>query len=291
MSKKVFNNKPSKNVGSTQAVSGKGNLGFLNWFRSLPKLLQILSEIVLGGITLGGITLFSITVDNNNQGTQQFGSITNEYYAESSGENSSSGVASSSGVVGSSSSSARAGIGECSLDDVAVPCDSPHNQEIIGQADNCSIETLITYLGGNSEYDTVSPTVSFSQKDGACIVSLGKEIDRKIEGSWSEPNPILDPLRACYKGDHSSDPIGSCANSHVGEIVYSQKLDAADNMNCSNRAEEYMNSSIEKWSDEIDIREITSDNYRMCVAYTRDSSELLTGLRNIKNQAITTQSN
>lgn len=180
---------------------------------------------------------------------------------------------------------------ECFLNEANVPCDSPHNQEIIGQADNCSIETLITYLGGNSEYDTVSPTVSFSQKDGACIVSLNKEIDRKIEGSWREPNPILDPLRACYKGDQSSNLIGSCADPHVGEIVYSQKLDAADSMNCSNRAEEYMNSSIEKWSDEIDIREITSDNYRMCVAYTRDSSDLLTGLRNIKNQAITTQSN
>ncbi|GGH66124.1 hypothetical protein [Rothia aerolata] len=174
----------------------------------------------------------------------------------------------------------------CYNNDSVVPCDSAHQSEIINSLDPCDGAGLISYLGGNPLYDSLSPAVRIEPAGGSCRVSVGQKIDYPLENHWGEYSSTPDPLRACFAGQQENPAIISCAEEHVGEVVYHRSPGSAEAMNCETRAEEYLTSSKHEWSGKLDIVEYPEENPEYCIAKMRSADNLTVSLRQLGNNKI-----
>ena len=248
-------------------------------------------KAILGALLTIGFTLTLVfsknTSSNNGNGniTGDNASVTQYFY----GESASSG-ASSAGVTQDSAplkSNMETTPGTCLSSDGSAPCDTPHTQEVIGNASKCNKNTLIDYLDGSTMIDILSPAIHVKTQGASCIASWPQPIERSAKGIWSEEyTKEPSQFRACFIGDQASNPLAGCNEKHTGQIVYEQSKDSTGNLACERRATEFMNSEKHRWNSDLKIDDFSSaDGKRYCVAKTRNDSTLDVELRDIRNNS------
>lgn len=180
------------------------------------------------------------------------------------------------------------GIGTCLSSGKVVPCDTEHNQEVIGtDPASCDVSALYGYVSGNPDFDFFGPSVFVSEHDGSCVAKVPARTS-SIQGVWAESNVVADPLRACYVGEQASPKIVDCSQRHAGEITYQQPVSNSGDMRCEERAEEYTNAPQTAWGNVLQAYPLDDegDGLRRCVLTTRSDGTLETGLRNLRNTKV-----
>lgn len=239
----------------------------------------------LGGSTLFDFNIFDFSGNITTPISLAFGGHTEINHYGSSAEDSVdvSSASASSGELGSPIG--LLGEGTCLQGGNPVPCDTPHNQEVISVAGaSCNFAALYAYVAGNLSIDYFAPSVDVFQTDGGCIARF-PDRQSSIKNAWKESGSELDSLRACFAGEQANPQFVDCSQPHVGEVVYAQDLSATGNMDCDIKAEEYTNTPLYKWKNELEAKvyDDPGAGLRRCVLSSRNGGEIETGLRNLRS--------
>lgn len=239
---------------------------------------------IMGGVTLTlFITLVVVVNIKGNSVTVGGDTVINHY--GSTVEDSEDVSSSSASSVESGSPIGLLGEGTCLQEGSPVPCDTLHNQEVISAAGaSCDFAALYAYVAGNLSIDYFAPSVEVSQADGGCIARF-PDRQSSIKNIWKESGSELDSLRACFAGEQANPQFVDCSQPHVGEVVYAQGLSATGSMECESKAEEYTNTPLYKWKNELEVKvyEDPGEGLRRCVLSSRNGGEIETGLRNLRS--------
>lgn len=260
--------------------------GLKQWLTRKTVILTLAGG--LGGI--GGCTFISTTVNlgasqNNSFNLISFTYDSSENTPAASTESPSPSIASTESALVSPSEASALREGICFGEDRTVPCDTPHNREIIGVESDCSLDTAYRYIQGNPAYDFFTPSVKTESLEGYCLLTT-PERSSSVLGLWSSPPVELDSLRLCFAGHQARPSFIGCNEKHVGEVIHRQNKTDSTPLDCVSRAEEYTGKKQDSWRDILKVTPLPTEDAFYCVLESRNGKNLLTQLRQLENRKI-----
>lgn len=191
-------------------------------------------------------------------------------------------------TTGAASAATVRATGTClsSADDLEsnVACDTGHLAEIIGSADECSMEHAIRYMGGDPGVEVLHRDVQISVLEDACVLQhAGQQAEVSFHGALELDSGTS--LRECY--DRRGQQFVSCSKQHNGEVVARLDSGTEEELDCDAKATEYMGQAPQKRYDELTVDEVRTDAARRCVVALRSENRWLeTSLRSLGSAAI-----
>ena len=160
-----------------------------------------------------------------------------------------------------------------------IDCEEPHTYEYYEGA--CTVDGLISWLGGSDDIDVARGRVSSSPS--GCLV----DFRIPVVGSSSQAleREDGDGLRRCSNA--AANEIVSCSQPHDGEFVAAGVGGIAKRQDCESAADTYLGVAIDSRSDELRVRRITTapeggDNAR-CVIEVVGDERLAESVRDVGN--------
>lgn len=179
-------------------------------------------------------------------------------------------------------------IGTClGAEGQVVSCDTLHEAEIIGPSDNCNLDAVIHYLGGDPDLDVVSTSLKVTESDDSCILQVeNKQVSASFKDALFLSSGVT--LRECF--DKRSNQFVSCGENHTGEVVARVPADSAEPLDCEAKADQYMGQKFASRHDELTFDKIPTSTAQRCVVSVRtDNRWLDTSLRGLGTKALETR--
>lgn len=165
---------------------------------------------------------------------------------------------------------------------VSVPCDVPHSAEIIPASVACSIEDFVRYAGGNSDLDVLHEDIQTGEVEGVCSARLaGTDLQQSFKDILRQDNGQR--FRECVDG--LAGEIVPCSEEHTGEVVFREDPANPADLQCDERAAEYMGTSVQGHYLELNIVS-TEESPRRCVVEARGANSLTGSLRDLGSKAV-----
>lgn len=159
---------------------------------------------------------------------------------------------------------------------VEAACFEPHNAELVTDANSCTEDAVITYLGGEPGKDIVSPQPDTTGLVGRCLVDLLREVSSASGGSLLHDE--VGEWRVCYQTD--IDHVVACSIRHRGEFLPTGLPGPASVDSCKVAASDYMESPYDSRSQDLTVTPIenapASTAASKCVLRTRVAGRVLT---------------
>lgn len=165
---------------------------------------------------------------------------------------------------------------------VSMPCDAPHSAEVIPASAGCGIEDFVRYAGGNSDLDVLHEDIQTGEVEGVCSARLaGTDLQQSFKDILRQDNGQR--FRECVDG--LAGEIVPCSEEHTGEVVFREDPANPADLQCDERAAEYMGTSVQGHYLELNIVS-TEESPRRCVVEARGANSLTGSLRDLGSKAV-----
>lgn len=182
-----------------------------------------------------------------------------------------------SGVSGTTTAPTMPPVGTCLRGAAQVPCDGPHDGEVVASLGNCTGPALVSYLGG-SAVDVLRPDLTLNASPTlGCTVTAPSDLVASQRGALANSGGA--ELRWCLADNGSRV---SCARSHAAEIVYQRPTGSTELLACVNRAEAYVDSSWPQLSETLKVTEEILNGRDSCVIRPLGDNRLTASLRGLR---------
>jgi hypothetical protein len=179
--------------------------------------------------------------------------------------------------------------GAClSLKKEAVSCSVQHAAEVYVVGSHCNPTALLRYLGGVDRVDVLALTVESTNisTSGGLICVASNADEQNLTGSVRNilATQSGDGWRRCL--DNRFNREVNCSVTHTDEFVFAGALAPGETLDCSSRAQTYLNAPVERFSGQLTVREATSSGQSGCVVEALGSNLLTASVRRIGVQAL-----
>ena len=172
--------------------------------------------------------------------------------------------------------------GSClDADNEATPCDAPHVSEVFDATGDCSVTSLLRYLGGKPDGDVLLSSLEIASTDdhGASLCTVSSPIGSLV---GNNEDVLLstagDAWRRCLDELMREIP---CANEHKSEVIY-DGISGGEAVDCARRADEYLDTPFAHRARDLELLQ----NDRTCVISARGDNILTGSLRRLGTSAL-----
>jgi hypothetical protein len=160
---------------------------------------------------------------------------------------------------------------------VEIDCREPHRLEKFGGS--CSTAGMLGYMSGRAGLDVVLASVR--PASGACVIDNPVEVAETAAGVLARSND--DAWRRCL--DDRQGRLVPCSEEHTGEYIATGEARKANQEECEEAAEAYLNQTLANVGDLLAVRvvgEVDPDpNSPQCLITARGTQPLTASVRNL----------
>lgn len=173
-------------------------------------------------------------------------------------------------------------IGTCMAADAAVPCDTSYREQVYAH-DDCSLEMLVGFLGGNPAVDVLRPDLETGRRsERECSVHVPDGMNRSAEGVLTTESGTV--WRWCRNSVTDQDV--PCSDAHDEEVVSFSPRPRDEELDCRADAETYMDRGWSGVSTDLALAMVEHEAGDLCVVRPRGNNSLDGSIRRIGTRTL-----
>jgi hypothetical protein len=174
-------------------------------------------------------------------------------------------------------------VGQCFKGgDQNVPCDTAHDVEVYS-ASPCSTESMVSFLGGAPSIEVLTPSAGPNEIDfgglTGCAVSAPDGTSRSRSAAGILQSSDGASWRRCM--DDRTEQEIACSEPHTAEIVFVGVPAAGESLNCTERAERYLEAQPQRFAFELVVEQTEVDGEPACVVSVLGANVLTASVRSV----------
>jgi hypothetical protein len=164
---------------------------------------------------------------------------------------------------------------------VPTDCQLGHSYERL--TGPCTMENLVSFMGGNPAVDIVLARVASTKVSNQCLIEFGKEVEGSAEGVLGSNHD--DSWRRCV--ERTRNAFVGCDQPHSGEYLGANSGGLITQKACERAAEVYLETSLSTVAEDLQVqsvRDLNSNTFEArCVLSVRGVQLLSGSVRGLRN--------